>query len=213
MAITTIAIADDHPLILHSIKSIFEPLPDFDIVSEYICGRELLNSLVISPTQLVITDFAMGTSETALDGFLKLRMLRDRVPQVRVVLLTSQSNPGILMKAFDYGVRAVVSKADHIQETVRACSHVRINEGRYSSPTIRALIESRDLNGGRSTVLSPKEMDVIRLFATGCTLSQIAERQKRTISTISTQKYNAMQKLGVSSNTELIRYAYEYGLI
>jgi two-component system capsular synthesis response regulator RcsB len=61
--------------------------------------------------------------------------------------------------------------------------------------------------------LTPRELEVVRLFATGHRLSEVAEKLNRSPGTVGTHKFNAMQKLGVSNNAELIRYAYERGLI
>lgn len=210
---STISISDDHPHILHSLKQLFSSVEGFNIVSESTNGKDLLTSLLQHPTDLAITDFALSTHHASIEGVAKLRLLKEKVPNVRLILLTSQNHPAILMKAFDYGVRAIVSKSDPVEEILRACQGVMQQGGRYLSPTISLLKNEYDSESSKDSALTPKEFEVVRLFSSGCSLAQIAARQNRTISTISTQKYNAMRRLGITSNTELIRYAYSLGII
>ncbi|MBN3820019.1 response regulator transcription factor, partial [Paraburkholderia sp. Se-20369] len=66
---------------------------------------------------------------------------------------------------------------------------------------------------GRQAALTARELDVVRLFASGHTLQDIAKQLGRSVSTVSTQKYTAMRKLQADTNIHLIRYAYENGLI
>lgn len=209
----TIAISDDHPHIIYSLKMLFEGNEQFVIANETVCGKNLLSILASKPTDIVITDFSLSSDCSAIDGFTKLRALNGRFPDVKIVLLTSQSNTAILRSACDYGVKSIVSKSDPIEETVLACQHVMTQPGYYFSASF-SHVENYLIKGkAKGSPLTPKELEVIRLFSSGYTLSEIAQRQNRTISTISTQKYNAMRRLGVSSNIELIRYAYAKGLI
>ncbi|MTD28842.1 response regulator transcription factor [Erwinia sorbitola] len=209
----TVAISDDHPHIIHSLKMLFSNSDRFVISNETVCGRSLLSALATKPVDIVITDFSLSSDRSTIDGFAKLRALKGRFPDVKIVLLTSQSNTAILRSACDYGVKSIVSKSDPVEETLQACQHVMTQSGYYFSSTFsyikNYLIKGRE----KGSPLTPKELEVIRLFSSGYTLSEIAQRQNRTISTISTQKYNAMRRLGVSSNIELIRYAYAKGLI
>lgn len=209
----TIAISDDHPHIIYSLKMLFENSDLFVVSNETICGKSLLSVLSAKPTDIVITDFSLSSDRSTIDGFSKLRALKGRFPDVKIVLLTSQSNTAILRSACDYGVKSMVSKSDPVEETVLACQHVMTQSGYYFSSSFSHIKNYLTKGKEKGSPLTPKELEVIRLFSSGYTLSEIAVRQNRTISTISTQKYNAMRRLGVSSNIELIRYAYAQGLI
>ena len=213
MKIVTLTISDDHPHILHSLKQLFASQESFSIVNESTNGKDLLKHLRDTPTDLVITDFALSTHDTAIEGITKLRLLKEKAAECRLVLLTSQLHPTVIMKASTYGVRAIVSKSDPVEQTLLACQHVLLDKECYYSPTIMMLIGEYKRETRKNSLLTPREFEVVRLFSSGCTLAQIAARQNRTISTISTQKYNAMRRLGITSNTELIRYAYSEGLI
>lgn len=209
----TVAVSDDHPHITHSLKMLFSNNDMFTIATETVCGKDLLAVLASTQTDIVITDFSLSSKRSAIDGFAKIRALSGRFPQVKIVLLTSQKNTAILRKTCDYGVKAIVSKSDPVEDTVIACHHVMSQSGYYFSPSLSNVKSYLSKDGEKGKILTPKELEVIRLFSSGYTLSEIARRQNRTISTVSTQKYNAMRRLGVSSNIELIRYAYAQGLI
>lgn len=209
----TVTISDDHPHILYSLKMLFSTSDRFLITNEAVCGKDLLSALAAKPTDIVITDFSLGSDRSTIDGFTKLRALSGRFPDTKIVLLTSQKNTAILRKACDYGVLAIVSKSDAVEETVLACHHIVSQSDCYFSSALSYLKVPATKSSERGNSLTPKELEVVRLFSSGYSLAEIAQRQNRTISTISTQKYNAMRRLGVSSNIELIRYAYAQGLI
>jgi len=192
---------------------LFSSNEKFTIVNETVCGKELLSVLTTTPTDIVITDFSLGADHSTIDGFTKLRALSGRFPEVRLVLLTSQKNTAILRKACDYGVRGIVSKSDAVEETILACHHAISQSDCYFSSSLSSIKLPAIKGNERGNTLTPKELEVVRLFSSGYSLAEIAQKQNRTISTISTQKYNAMRRLGISSNIELIRYAYAQGLI
>lgn len=212
----TITIADDHPLTIQAVGSLISQVPGFEIIHECQSGADLLKRLGDRPTDIVVTDFGMSRDDRSIDGFALLRGIRKCVPASGVVLLTAQTNPSVLMRAMRQFVNAVVCKEDDIGEVVRACLFVQQGGGGYCSPIAKALMDrARAGEGERSKKeeLTHKELEVLRLYAAGHSLVQIADKCSRAVSTISSQKYTAMRKLNLTSNTDLIRYAYETGLI
>ena len=84
----------------------------------------------------------------------------------------------------------------------------------YVSPTMQAIQKaSRELQGPSSRPLTRREMEVVRLFVSGLSIGDIAQRLNRGKQTISTQKIMAMRKLGIEREADLFRYAIEMGLI
>ncbi len=82
----------------------------------------------------------------------------------------------------------------------------------YLSEKIRGLMGHNHANTEKE-VLTCSELEVIRLFAMGYSLTEIAQNRKRSVSTVATQKYNAMRKLLLSSNTDLIKYVYSQNML
>jgi two-component system capsular synthesis response regulator RcsB len=208
-----VALADDHPLIVVALRDCLRKAPGFEVVCECTNGSQLVQALARNPVDLVVTDFSMGHGGASIDGFNLLKRLSRLYPDARIVVISAQTNPGVVMRSIKLGARAFVSKEDPLDEIVRACIHVSASDGHYYSPSIRALLDSASANAACATELTPRELEVVWLYAQGSLLSEIAARLGRSVSTISSQKTTAMQKLGLQTNTDLIRYAYENGLI
>jgi len=112
-------------------------------------------------------------------------------------------------------VNCIVSKSDTTKHIVPAVV-TAYNSGTYYSPRIDEIVRTLDLNrrGRESTgVLSQREAEVVRLFASGMTVNEIAEHLSRSKKTISSQKSKAMEKLGIEREMDLLRYAMENGMV
>ncbi|GLC95314.1 DNA-binding response regulator [Cupriavidus sp. TA19] len=211
--IIRVALADDHPLVMAALRDCLQRTPNFQVGSTCGNGTELLAALDREPAGIAVTDFCMGRGDASLDGFNLLNRLARRHPRTRIVVLSAQANAAIIRRAMKLGVRAYVSKEDPIDEVVRACVQVATSDGCYCSPSAQAMLDSAALASAPATELTLRELEVVRLYAQGIQLADIANKLGRSVSTISSQKTIAMRKLGVQTNTGLIRYAYENGLI
>jgi two-component system capsular synthesis response regulator RcsB len=210
----TAAIADDHPLVLQAVSSALRGVSDYAIVHECVSGQELLDRLAQQPTDMIVMDFSMSRHDRSIDGLALVKRVRRVAPMAKLILLTAQAHPGVLACALDEEVHAIVSKEDGMDELLRACRHVQVATAAYCSPTVRQLLDDAGApSSGKTVTLTAKEMEVVRLFAAGHGLLAIAERLSRSVSTVSSQKHTAMKKLNLRSSAELIRYAYESGLI
>ncbi|NTZ09267.1 response regulator transcription factor [Burkholderia metallica] len=210
----TVAIADDHPVVLESLDRLLLRNPPFRVVHICRSGTALIAALAQSPVDIAIVDYSMSRGERPLDGLPLLRKLRSVAPHTRCVMFTAHSNPSVFAAALRLGIGAIVSKEDPLDEIVRACRRLGAPGKRYLSPAIHEALERSDACAPeRKTALTARELDVVRLFASGHSLQDIANQLGRSVSTVSTQKYTAMRKLQADSNIHLIRYAYENGLI
>ncbi len=214
MPTSTVAIADDHPLVLQAVRAVLSTAPELRIVHACGTGTDLLERLALEPTDIVITDFSMSRDDRAIDGLALIKRLRRVVPAARLVLLTAHTHASVLTCALDAAVHAIVSKEDGLDELLRACRSMRDAGHAYCSPTMLALLQE---NGGlaptKSVALTAKEAEVMRLVAAGHSLLEISARLSRSVSTISSQKHTAMRKLNLKTSADLIRYAYETGLL
>ncbi|MGK8199350.1 response regulator transcription factor [Burkholderia cepacia] len=214
MKTLTVAVADDHPVVLESLNRLFQRHPIFHLVHTCRSGTELIAALTKFSVNIAVVDYSMSRGEQPLDGLPLLRKLRDVAPRTRCVMFTAHSNPSVLAAALKLGVAAIVIKDDPIDEILSACRHVGTTRARYLSPAARTAVERGEAGApGPQPALTARELDVVRLFASGHSLQDIAKQLGRSVSTVSTQKYTAMRKLRADSNVHLIRYAYEYGLI
>ena len=208
-----IAIADDHPVVVDAYTAHLQRLQGVEVACACMNGTKLIESLRETPCDIAVTDFSMGYGNGSVDGFNLLEKLVRLFPSTHIVVVSAQNNPGVVLRAMEIGARAFVSKADKASEVSRACAYVMGGGDVYYSPTVHGLLMSVDIAAFPMNAPTQKEMEVVRLFASGMRLSEIGAKLGRALGTVSSQKTSAMHKLGVSTNTDLIRYAYENGLI
>ena len=207
-----IVLADDHPIVTSGVRALLEQSPGFRVVAEATSPDDLLRVLDSTACQLVVTDFNMP-GEQAADGLSLLQLLGRRWPDLNIVVLTQLANPGVLNNIARLGnVRGVVSKSDAMKELPTAVTAATAGRS-YLSASVRKQIELTQGDRADSTpALSKREAEVMRLFALGHTVSEIARQLNRSVKTVSSQKVEAMRKLGVKSDLEFYAYAREHGL-
>lgn len=215
--LTTVTIADAHPIVRNGLRSLLERETSLHVAHLCTSGGELLDVVGRTPTDIVIVDSAMGVNRDvrSAEGFGLLRKLQTASPASSVVLYTGRTSAAEFKRIEKIGVRAIVSKRDHVDELLQACADVRAGKT-YQSATVQAILRSAvdDLHEtGHAMPLTSKELDVIRLFAQGLSIRDIAEYLGRAASTISVQKHMAMRKIGISTNSDLFRYARDNGLV
>lgn len=201
-----IVIADDHPIILLGAKIIVEKNGVGLIVGQAESPEELEVILRDTPCDLLVTDFAMPHSQR--DGLTMLKRLKRLYPELKIIVLTSIQNPSLIQSILDIGIQSAVEKNANQQELIAAIKSVAKNQ-RYISPYFReALADVSILNADHPAIkLSARELEVVRLLATGLTPTQVAEKLSRSIKTISWTKVSAKTKLGITTDAELYQYA------
>lgn len=147
------------------------------------------------------------------DGYGLLSLLRRQYPTLPVILVTMFANVATLRASFAHGARAIVAKSASAKELPSAIKAV--SEGRtFASECLRVqLAQAGTGDQSQQPQLSGKEREVVRMLASGMTVSQIAARVNRSISTISKQKSTAMQRLCISTDVDLFAYARSCGMV
>ncbi|WP_237179537.1 response regulator transcription factor [Paraburkholderia sacchari] len=209
----SVAIADDHPMIRLAIKDVLSPLRLQDVA---MCqsGNELLEALERQRFDLVVTDFSMEREQGNDDGLRMIQRIRNRFPQMPIVVFTMLTNPGLLACIQAEGVSGIVGKTEDPEILRRIClDAVSESGGPHLSKAIANRIASAGGRPGASArLLSPKELEVVRMFASGDSLTKIAAGFHRSLATVAAQKRSAMLKLNIANNADLIAYARENGL-
>ncbi|WP_082926470.1 response regulator transcription factor [Cupriavidus sp. D384] len=206
-------LADDHPFIVFGLREMLGKRLGFNVVAEATGPRLLLEKLARIECDVLITDFSMPCAD-APDGLALLHCIRTRFPNVRIVVLTMLDNPGLLGCIRKAGALALLNKRDGLQELSNAV--IAAFQGReHLSASVRqalARLGAGNPEAVASSRLSPREIEVLRLYVGGMTTSDIARYLNRSINTVSTQKHSAMRKIGVKNDAELYDYAIEHGL-
>jgi two-component system capsular synthesis response regulator RcsB len=202
----TLAIADSHPLIVQALAQLLQQQSGLRVVHRSRCGQQLALQLTAEPVDMVIADEQFLLQEK-LSGPGHL-LLRRYLQLGKLVVMTDAPPPHTFAKLLELGVRVLVSKQESPEINLQALHFALDHPGEnYFSPAVHAALEQATLNKINGHELTGKELEVVRLLASGISLVQIAKMKNRSVSTIATHKYNAMRKLGINSNAELIRYA------
>lgn len=209
-----VILADDHPVMLRGIEHELSDVASIQLVGTARNSTELIALLASKKCDVLVSDYAMPAGEYG-DGIALFSLIKRRYPDIKIVVLTMLDNPAVIRALVTQQVTCIVSKSDAVTHLVPAV-HAVHHGGKYYSPTINEIVESIDWNRrgrGGSDILSQRESEVVRLFASGLTVNEIAERLSRSKKTISTQKTKAMEKLGIERDVDLFRYALENGLV
>ncbi|UXH41809.1 MULTISPECIES: response regulator [Pseudomonas] len=205
-----VVIADDHPIVLLGVREVVQRDGRYSIVGEAVSSSELIEQLRKHQPNLLITDFNMPGDATYGDGLKLIEYVLRNFPQTQILVLTMVSNSLILTRLQELGVAGVIQKNQLHQEIEKALTALS-KQRRYVGPAS----EPRWVTGEQGQVeerfqsLSPREMEVLRLFVTGMTVSDIARQLCRSNKTVSAQKVSAMRKLDVDTDQALLTYCIE----
>lgn len=210
-----VVLADDHPFVLLGMKALLDADDGLEVVGEATNASSLLVLLAKTPCDVLVTDFAMPEPGlNANDGLRLIRKVRHDWPDITIVVLTSVSNVAILRSILNAGAIGLVNKAEPIELVPAAVRHTRIGRRYVSASFVAALAEaSSEIDfSPEPPRLSPREMEVVRLFAKGRSITEIANELDRDVRTISRQKRDAMNKLGVRNDPGLFAFVRAQGL-
>ena len=209
-----VIIADDHPVILFGAAQALLKFPEIEVVGQARQSTELIQLLQKTPCDVVVSDLAMPGGQYG-DGMPLLGYIGRQFPSVRIVVLTMLENPALLKRLREVGVTAVINKSDDMSHIGLAVMNVMRGQ-EYVGPSVKSALDSMGMSASgqqRDVVLSKRELEVVRLFVSGMTITEIAAQLRRSIKTISTQKNTAMRKLGIERDSELFQYAQSNGLL
>ena len=210
MSELNVVIADDHPIVLLGVREIVQRDGRYTVVGEAVSSSELIDQLRKHHPMLLITDFNMPGDATYGDGLKLIEYVLRNFPQTQVLVLTMVSNSLILRRLQELGVAGVIQK-NHLHQEIEKALTALSKQRRYISPTsgARSVIGSLGQVEDRFQSLSPRELEVLRLFVTGLTVSDIARQLCRSNKTVSAQKVSAMRKLDVDTDQALLTYCIE----
>ncbi|MDD2049993.1 response regulator [Pseudomonas putida] len=205
-----VIIADDHPIVLLGVRELVERDPRFCVVGDAVCSKGLIELLEQQAVDIVITDYNMPADSPYGDGLKLVDYLKRHYPHVQILILTMISNQLILTRLQELGVVGVIQK-NQLHTEIELALNAIARQGIYRSlePAKTSVIDSNTAMDERMASLSPKEFEILRLFVSGKSVSDIARSQNRSAKTISAQKISAMRKLEVTSDQDLLAYCLE----
>jgi DNA-binding NarL/FixJ family response regulator len=204
-----IVLADDHPIVLDGLRNLIRAEPDFELVGEAASGLSALKIVREQRPDVAVLDISMPE----LNGIVLSRRLAAEMPGLRLLVLTLHEDRAYLNQALEAGVRGYVLKRSAVENLVQAIRAVLVG-GLYIDPAIVGRVfESKQVNKrltarkGVAPALTDREADVLKMAALGFTNKEIASRLDVGVKSIETYKARGLEKLGLKTRAELVRYA------
>ncbi|QAU22983.1 response regulator transcription factor [Dyella sp. M7H15-1] len=209
-----VVLADDHPAMIAGIEHSLSAVGTIQLTGTAGNSTELLRILDTDCCDVLVSDYSMPGNEHG-DGIALFSFIQRHYPSIKLVVLTMLDNPAVLGALQSQGILCIVSKADAVSHLVPAI-YAAATGGAYYSPIVEKSRRTHDRvrrDKNAPQLLSKREIEVLRLYASGLTVNEIAERVSRSKKTISTHKARVMQKLGIERDVDLLRYAIEHGIV
>jgi len=207
-----ILLIDDHEVVRSGVKRIFDKQPSGEVVfGEASTSQDALDLVREREWDMAVLDLSLG----GRDGLEVLKELKKIRPHLPVLILSMHAEELFARRAFKAGASGYVTKDIPRSELMGAINKV-IGGGTYVSP---ALAEELVVDLRRGTdrppheLLSDREFEVMRLIASGKTVSEIAQILSLSVGTISTYRMRILEKMEMKTNAELTRYALQNGLV
>jgi DNA-binding NarL/FixJ family response regulator len=204
-----IVLADDHPIVLDGLRNLIRAEPDLELVGEAASGLGALKTIREQRPDVAVLDISMPE----LNGIVLSRRLNGEMPALRLLILTLHEDRAYLNQALEAGVRGYVLKRSAVENLVQAIRAVLVG-GLYIDPAIVGRVfESKQINKrlaarkGVAPALTDREADVLKMAALGFTNKEIASRLDVGVKSIETYKARGLEKLGLKTRAELVRYA------
>jgi DNA-binding NarL/FixJ family response regulator len=206
-----IVIVDDHAIVRHGIKQILADELEIDRIAEAGNADDGLKLILSGSWDMVILDMTLpGRS-----GLELLKDIRDVRPDLPVLVLSMHPEDQLALRVIKAGASGYQTKDSAPDELVKAVKRI-LAGGKYVSPEVaeRMVLELQGRGGGLPhESLSDREFEVMRLIATGSTVSDIAVTLSLSVKTVSTYRARVLQKLDMRTNADLTQYAIKNELL
>ena len=204
-----ILIGDDHSVVRKGLKMILTEAYPHAFIEEAIDGADIIKKIDDRVWSVIISDISMP-GRSGLDI---VKFVKDNYPKIPVLILSVHSPEHYAVRTFKAGASGYLTKETAPEELVKAIEQI-LNGKKYVTPEIAELLiqyhVDEDMDQPHKT-LSDREMEVFQLLAKGKKLSDIADDLSLSVNTISTYRTRILEKMHITSNADITRYAIEHG--
>lgn len=203
-----IVVADDHGTMREGLRLLINSQRDMEVVGEAEDGTEAVQLVCQLLPDVVVMDISMP----GLNGLQATKKLKERCPEVRILILTRHSDEGFLKQLLSAGASGYALKLCTGDDLMRAIRAVAAGDS-YLDPAVAGKVMrafSRPVNKpgpAPRADLSEREEEILRLIAWGHSNKEIATRLDLSVKTIEAHKANAMEKLDITGRIDIVRYA------
>ncbi|HEY1438256.1 MAG TPA: response regulator transcription factor [Casimicrobiaceae bacterium] len=206
-----VLLADDHRMVAEGVKRLLEE--EFELIAVVEDGRQLVETARRMRPDVIVADITMPH----LNGIDALVQLKRDDPEVRVVFLTMHKDAAYARRALEAGARGYVLKHSAQAELFLAV-RAALDGNTFISPTLAGevfhdLKVSPTLPSDPVALLTPRQREILQLFAEGCSTKEIASKLDISPRTVEYHKYQMMDSLKLQGSAELIHFAIKNGIV
>ncbi len=210
----SIILADDHTVVRQGLRTLLESDPELHVSGEASDGLQTIGLVEKLRPDVLVLDLIMP----GMNGIEVARQVKSHFPQTRVVILSMHANEAYVLEALRAGALGYVLKESQGSELIRAIHEAHNGQHYLSAPLSERAIEvyvqkTKEISQDPFERLTPREREVLQLAAEGHPNAEIGEKLSLSSRTIEMHRSNLMHKLGLNTQTDLIRYALKRGII
>ncbi len=206
-----VLIADDHPIVRQGLRQILAETGDIEVIAEAAAGHEVMTCIRKHRLDVIVLDLSMPGSS----GLDTLKQIKEEYPALAVLVLSVHPEDQYAVRALRAGASGYLTKNSAPNDLVTAIRKLAAG-GRFITPSLgeklaeglQNPIDDRPIH----EVLSDREFEVFRLLAKAKTVGEIAEKLFLSPKTVSTYRHRILEKTGLKTNAELMRYAVDHGI-
>ena len=210
----SVLLADDHHVVRQGLRVLLESVPDFSVVGETGDGLEAVDLIKRLNPDVLVVDLMMP----GLNGLEVTRRASKASPQTGIVVLSMYGNEAYVLEALRNGADGYVLKSSNTADLIRAVQEVAAGR-RYLGPPLSERAIEAYVQKAKETVLdmyetlTAREREILHLAAEGLSSTEVAARLFLSSRTVEAHRANLMHKLDLHTQTDLIRYALQRGIV
>jgi len=209
---TRLVLADDHRMFREALRTSLSSNSEFEVVSEAGTGREALDCIARDKPDVLVLDIALPDGS----GISFSQEARRKHPPLHILILSGYAEKVFVDEALRSGANGYVVKSAGTEELHKAIQAVSLGQLYLSQEVVNVSVRCQNKIGENilppSSVLGPRETEVLSLLAKGLRANEVASHLGIATATVEVHKRNLKKKLGLSTTAELTRYAIREGL-
>lgn len=203
-----VLLADDHAMVRRGLRAVVEDRPGWTVCGEASTGREAVELARQLKPDVVVMDFSMPE----LNGLEATRQIRRELPRTQVLILTMHDTERLVRDVLAAGARGYLLKSDAADLLVTALEKLRQGKPYFTTKVAELVLQGylepeKAQAGEETTVLTPREREIVQLIAEGKSTKELADHLGISAKTAETHRSNLMRKLNLRSVSEVVRYA------
>jgi DNA-binding NarL/FixJ family response regulator len=205
MSSIRVMLADDHPVVLAGMKALLDGIGDITVVGEAMTGPDALRVFREADPDIAVLDISLPE----INGLKLAEIAATDFPKIKVLALTVHEDRAYVQPMMRTGARGYLLKRSAADELVRAIRAIA-SGGLYLDPAVAEMVvpPPPDQATGRAQLgeLSQRETEVLQMISRGLSNKEISGRLDISMKTVETHKARAIEKLGLRTRAEIVRY-------